>query len=392
MEKIRTPAIRFAGFTEEWEERKIFDVAERYDNLRIPVVANLRIPGLTPYYGANGIQDYVEGFTHEGEFVLVAEDGANDLKNYPVKYVKGRIWVNNHAHVLQGKSGVADNNFLAYEIGRTDIESLLVGCGRAKLNANTMMEIGIFLPFFAEQEKIGEYFSYLDHLIAFYQRKVEKGQAFKRAMLGKMFPKEGALVPEVRFAGFTGNWERRKLGEFTAVTSGFMGDALLTEGEYRITRIETIANGTVDESRVGFSNVKPEGSYLLHKGDILYSNINSINHIGKVAQYQGNSLLYHGINLLRLVPNKEANSDFLLYLLNTEMRKNWAKSHAHQAVSQASINQSLLATQLVEFPSIGEQKAIGAYFKSLDSIITSYQRKIEKLQQLKKAMLEKMFV
>ena len=100
--------------------------------MRIPVAANLRVPGATPYYGANGIQDYVEGFTHDGEFVLVAEDGANDLKNYPVKCVKGRIWVNNHAHVLQGKQNIADNQFLAFSINRADIESLLVGGGRAK--------------------------------------------------------------------------------------------------------------------------------------------------------------------------------------------------------------------------------------------------------------------
>ena len=120
------PEIRFYGFTEAWEQRKVRDIADRFDNLRVPVAANLRISGTTPYYGANGIQDYVEGFTHDGEFVLVAEDGANDFKNYPVKCVKGRIWVNNHAHVLQGKPNIADNQFLAFSINRADIESLLV--------------------------------------------------------------------------------------------------------------------------------------------------------------------------------------------------------------------------------------------------------------------------
>ena len=89
----------------------------------------MRVAGTTPYYGANGIQDYVDGYTHDGEFILVAEDGANDLKNYPVKCVKGRIWVNNHAHVLQGKYDCADNQFLAYAISQADIESLLVGVG-----------------------------------------------------------------------------------------------------------------------------------------------------------------------------------------------------------------------------------------------------------------------
>ena len=114
------PEIRFKGFTEAWEQRKVREVTDRYDNLRIPVAASLRVAGTTPYYGANGIQDYVEGYTHDGEFILVAEDGANDLKNYPVKCVKGRIWVNNHAHVLQGKYACADNQFLAYAISQAD--------------------------------------------------------------------------------------------------------------------------------------------------------------------------------------------------------------------------------------------------------------------------------
>lgn len=163
------PEIRFKGFSDAWEQRKVQDVADRFDNLRIPVAANLRVHGTTPYYGANGIQDYVEGFTHDGEFVLVAEDGANDLKNYPVKCVNGRIWVNNHAHILQGKAGIADNSFLAFAISQSDIESLLVGGGRAKLNAETLMSIEFRLPCLQEQYRIGEYLTQLDHLITLHQ-------------------------------------------------------------------------------------------------------------------------------------------------------------------------------------------------------------------------------
>ena len=173
--------------TSSWEQRKVQDVADRFDNLRIPVAANLRVHGTTPYYGANGIQDYVEGFTHDGEFVLVAEDGANDLKNYPVKCVNGRIWVNNHAHVLQGKAGIADNSFLAFAISQSDIESLLVGGGRAKLNAETLMSIEFRLPCLQEQYRIGEYLTQLDHLITLHQRELEKLQNIKKSMLEKMF-------------------------------------------------------------------------------------------------------------------------------------------------------------------------------------------------------------
>ena len=108
----RVPEIRFKGFDGPWKKRQIVNVAERLDNLRIPVSENMRKKGTVPYYGANGIQDYVEGYTHDGENVLVAEDGANDLKNYPVRCVKGKIWVNNHAHVLQGKLPQKIINFL----------------------------------------------------------------------------------------------------------------------------------------------------------------------------------------------------------------------------------------------------------------------------------------
>ena len=179
----KVPEKRFPGFTDDWERRKAQDVADRFDNLRIPVAANLRVHGTTPYYGANGIQDYVEGFTHDGEFVLVAEDGANDLKNYPVKCVNGRIWVNNHAHVLQGKAGIADNSFLAFAISQSDIESLLVGGGRAKLNAETLMSIEFRLPCLQEQYRIGEYLTQLDHLITLHQRKLEEMKKQKKALM-----------------------------------------------------------------------------------------------------------------------------------------------------------------------------------------------------------------
>ena len=182
-----TPELRFEGFTEPWGQRKVADVANRFDNLRVPVTASLRVPGTTPYYGANGIQDYVEGSTHDGEFVLVAEDGANDLKNYPVRFVNGRSWVNNHAHVLQAKSESADNKYLAYSISQVNIESLLVGGGRAKLNAEALMGINFYLPTFAEQKAIGDYFAAFDSLIDLYRRKYERLLRLKQALLRKMF-------------------------------------------------------------------------------------------------------------------------------------------------------------------------------------------------------------
>ena len=168
-----TPKIRFKGFSDAWEQRKCSEIANRFDGQRIPVAEGKRIPGTTPYYGANGIQDYVDGFTHNGEYVLVAEDGANDLKNYPVQYVFGRIWVNNHAHVLQANS---DNStlFLKFLINSTNMESVLVGGGRAKLNANVLMDLNFIIPKKAEQIVISSLFQNLETLITLHQREQSK--------------------------------------------------------------------------------------------------------------------------------------------------------------------------------------------------------------------------
>ncbi|WOS35073.1 restriction endonuclease subunit S [Listeria monocytogenes] len=160
----KVPRLRFADFDEEWEQRMLNEIANRYDNLRVPITASARSSGTTPYYGANGIQDYVEGFTHDGEFILVAEDGANDVKNYPVQYVNGKIWVNNHAHVLQAKENKHDNKFLMNAIKILKIEPFLVGGGRAKLNSDVMMTLMVKFPCYEGQKnrnfltKIGQYY------------------------------------------------------------------------------------------------------------------------------------------------------------------------------------------------------------------------------------------
>ncbi|MFA5575777.1 MAG: restriction endonuclease subunit S [Tissierellaceae bacterium] len=181
------PKRRFAGFTEPWEVRKLDFLANRFDNLRVPVTASNRISGKVPYYGANGILDYVKGFTHEGEFVLIAEDGANDLYDYPVHYVNGKVWVNNHAHVIQAIDGVSDNKFLKYVFKVFNIEPYLVGGSRAKLNADTMMNLNINTPSVKEQAKIGSFFTNLDSLISTQQSKLNKLQALKNAYLSEMF-------------------------------------------------------------------------------------------------------------------------------------------------------------------------------------------------------------
>ena len=183
----KIPELRFQGFEDDWNEKRLNSITKRLDSYRKPITANKRLPGQTPYYGANGIQDYVKGYTHEGEFVLIAEDGANDVKNYPVRFVKGYIWVNNHAHVLQAKASISNNLFLSYSLKNKNLLPYLVGSGRMKLNADVLMNLLLTIPSFKEQQKIGNLLSKVDQLIELENKKLQNLQQVKKCLLQNMF-------------------------------------------------------------------------------------------------------------------------------------------------------------------------------------------------------------
>jgi len=181
------PRVRFKGFSSKWTEVQLSKIAEKFDNLRVPITASERVKGNIPYYGANGIQDYVEGFTHDGEFILIAEDGASDLSDYPVNLVNGKIWVNNHAHVISGIPNIVINEFLAYSLKQVCIEPFLVGGTRAKLNADVMMKLNVLIAEIKEQVTIGRFFRNLDMQITVQNQKLNKLKQLKTTYLQKMF-------------------------------------------------------------------------------------------------------------------------------------------------------------------------------------------------------------
>lgn len=181
------PETRFTGFTTEWERRRLGDVTVIQNNMRIPITAQNRITGKTPYYGANGIQDYVDGYTHDGENVLIAEDGANSITDYPVTYTQGKIWVNNHAHVLKGNPSEVVTQFLAYILKTYNFSTIIVGGGRSKLNKKALVNIKIKLPQYNEQYSIGSLFATLDKQITLEQQKLQNLQTLKKSLLKAMF-------------------------------------------------------------------------------------------------------------------------------------------------------------------------------------------------------------
>ena len=377
-ENRKTPKLRFKGFTDAWEQRKLGEIADRYDNLRIPVAANLRISGSTPYYGANGIQDYVDGYTHEGEFILVAEDGANDLKNYPVKSVKGRIWVNNHAHVLQGKNEIADNKFLAFAISQADIESLLVGGGRAKLNAEALMEINLLLPEKQEQVSIGNYFVNLDNLITLHQRKLDRLKNIKKSMLDKMFPKDGEVVPEIRFKGFTDAWEQRKLGEIGKCQSGIGFPDAEQGGKngtpfYKVSDMNnsgneqemTYANNYVTDEQIIRKNWKP----IMEVPAVIFAKV-------------GAAIMLNRKRLCRFSFLLDNNT--MAYKFGEKWDTNFGKTifekidltELIQIGALPSYNTTDVENIDIKMPTdMNEQRVLGQYFASLDNLITLHQRK-----------------
>ena len=371
-------SMMFTTSTFSWEQRKVQDVADRFDNLRIPVAANLRVHGTTPYYGANGIQDYVEGFTHDGEFVLVAEDGANDLKNYPVKCVNGRIWVNNHAHILQGKVGIADNSFLAFAISQSDIESLLVGGGRAKLNAETLMSIEFRLPCLQEQYRIGEYLTQLDHLITLHQRKCI-------SFTGRA----GRLISTVNKKRITSSWEQRKFGEVfdCTVPNNTLSRAELSYDEGTVLNVHygdvLIKYGSVldvqkdDIPRIPHRCREDFNGALLQDGDIIIADTAEDETTGKaceISNLQG-SVIVSGLHTMVCRPRNRMALGYLGYYLNSN-----AYHHQllplMQGIKVLSLSRSNIQKTSVSYPTaVKEQQHIAYYFSQLDNLITLHQRK-----------------
>ena len=387
----RVPEIRFKGFDGPWKKRQIVNVAERLDNLRIPVSENMRKKGTVPYYGANGIQDYVEGYTHDGENVLVAEDGANDLKNYPVRCVKGKIWVNNHAHVLQGKPDIANNQFLALAIHQSDIESLLVGGGRAKLNAEVLMKLETEFPVIKEQIIIGEYFTLFDTLITLTQQKLDQLKKLKKACLEKMFPKEGETVPEIRFKGFEGPWEWKKLGGIADIVGGGTPSTSIPEywsGNISWYSPAEIGNKVfVSESqrkitKAGYNHCSAN---ILPPGTVLFT---SRAGIGKTAILEKEGCTNQGFQ--SIIPHKEQLDSYFIYSRTAELKQYGETVGAGSTFVEVSGKQ--MADMDILIPAILEQQVIGGYFRNLDNLISIIQQKLDQLKNLKKALLDRMFV
>ncbi len=392
---MKSPKIRFKEFQNEWDSRIFGDICNKFDNLRIPIAENLRKKGNIPYYGANGIQDYVDGYTHDGEFVLIAEDGANDIKNYPVQYVNGKIWVNNHAHVLQGKNGILNNIFLNYSISSINFEPILVGGSRAKLNASVMDKIQIRIPNdIKEQEAIGEFFKKIDEILDLEKLRFKKFENFKKTMLDKLFVASGENTPRLRLGSFTSNWTSVTLGEVCEIFRGltYSPNDIAKQG-VKVLRSSNIKNSKFIENNDDvFVKEKAVNIKKIQDLDILITSANgSTNLVGKHAIITKAKNMVHGGFMLLL---RAKNPYFINALMDTSWYNNFISLNVHGgngAIGNLKANDLLNAK--IQIPTdLKEQEAIGEFFKKIDEILELSQNRISKLENIKKYLLNKMFV
>ena len=372
------PKIRFKGYQDDWEQRKLEDVVEFLDTIRKPLEGAKRTPGPYPYYGASGIVDYVDGYLFDEELVLLSEDGANITdRNYPVCFLaSGKYWVNNHAHVLRTKDG-NENKFICNSLERKDYKQYNSGMAMPKLNQEVCRSIPISCPSFDEQKKIGAYLNNLDHLITLHQRKCEEVKKLKKFMLQKMFPQNGSLVPKIRFDGFTDDWEQRKLEDavdFLDTLRKPLEGAKRISGPYPYYG----ASGIVDYV----------DGYLFDEELILLSedgaNITDRNYpVCFLASGK-----YWVNNHAHVLRTKDGNEN--KFICNSLERKDYKQYNSGMAMPK--LNQEVCRSIPISCPSFDEQKKIGAYLNNLDHLITLHQQKCADLKILKKYMLQNMFI
>ena len=380
------PDIRFKGFEEEWNQYLIKNVASRHDNLRIPIKESKRKKGNVPYYGANGIQDYVPGYTHNGEYVLVADDGANDLNIYPVQYVNGKVWVNNHAHVLQAKCEYGTNKFLRFAISNLTIKPYLVGCGRLKLNSEVLMTLGIKLPKLDSQIIISKYLYSQDDNIINTSKKIASLKQLKSACLISMFPQQGETVPRVRFKGFDGEWNEQKaeniFRQFIEKNRPDLPVLSATQDRGMVTR-KAIGYDISHDKRneCTYKHILP-GQFVIHlrsfQGGFAHSDIEGI--------------ASPAYTVFEFRDKNQHNDIFWKYIFSSKSFIKQLEKITYGIRDGRSISFDEFKDMKFIIPCVKEQHQIASYFRNLDIQISEQEKRLEKLKQIKAACLDKMFV
>ena len=412
MENNKTPKIRFKGFTDPWGQRKLKETIEYivdnrgknpdyYCSEGIPVIDNFMIrnslyPDLntaTRFIDENLYQNFIRKYNEEDDILLtLVGNGIGNITLFP----------KDKAVIIQNTLGFRakeDKKFLFFLLMANNeaLVKLDRGMAQPSIRQDEILDLDIYVPSNSEQTQIGEYFSNLDNLITLHQRKYNKLLNVKKSMLEKMFPKNGSNIPEIRFKGFTDPWEQRKLGDIvervTRKNQDLVSELPLTiSAQYGL-----IDQNEFFDKRVASKDIS--GYYLIYNGEFAYNKSTSNDApwgaIKRLDRYE-NGVLSTLYIVFKIKNDKETSSDFIATYYDTNI---WHKD-IQAIAAEGARNHGLLNIAPADFfetelklpKNIQEQQKIGAYFSNLDNLITLHQRELEKLQNIKKSMLEKMFV
>ena len=390
-EKQNTPEIRFEGFTDPWEQRKLGDMGTTYGGLTgkskddFGHGAAWFVPYTNVFDNPVGDSTRLERVEIDPSQNVVRRGDAlfTVSSETPEEVGMSSVWPSDLDDLYLNsfcfgyrQDGSFDPSYLAYMLRadsfRNQIEMLAQGISRFNISKGKVMEIEVPVPDKREQARIGRLFVDLDSLITLHQRKYDKLCTVKKSMLDKMFPKSGETEPEIRFEGFTDPWEQRKLGE---VASEFQS------GEF-----------------ISATEITENGDYPVYGGNGLRGYANRYNHegfyalIGRQGALCGNvncadGKAYFTEHAVAVQANQCNDTGFLVYLLS---RMNLGQYSGQSA--QPGLAVSTLKEVETLLPSKHEQYRIGSLLKDLDSLITLHQRKLELLRNIKKSLLDRMFV
>ena len=407
-EQAKVPAIRFAGFTDPWEQRKFVDFVEasgirNKDNLQLESYSVSNDRGFVP-------QD--EQFENGGTMRDADKTAYWIVEPGSFAYNPARINVGSIGYQSTRKNVIVSS---LYEVFKTDhscddrflwhwfksslftkqIEMLQEGGVRLYFFFDKLQKSEIWMPNVDEQRIIGQQFDQLDSLITLHQRKYDKLVVFKKSMLEKMFPKDGESVPEIRFAGFTDPWEQRKLGNCGTTYSGLSGKTKedFGHGNARFVPYTNVFdNPLADTERLEAVEIDSSQNKVAY-GDVFFTvSSETPDEVGMSSVWLSDQDDVY-LNSFCFGYRQDSTFDphYLAYMLRSSSIRSDLTLLA-QGISRFNISKNKVMELSVAVPSAAEQKQIGQYFARLDSLITLHQRKLELLRNIKKSLLDKMFV
>ena len=395
-EKALVPQIRFTSFTDPWEQRKLGEL-EKQDVLHLKrgiVISAADMescPGNYPVYSSSASQNGEMGkygkYMFNQELVTWSIDGGGSVFYRP----KHKFSVTNVCGYVE-TSSMVDCAFLAYQMGY--IHSQIHFDYTVKAHPSVIRDLyTLSWTSLTEQRRIGAFFDRLDSLITLHQRKYDKLCVLKKSMLDKMFPKGGSLYPEIRFAGFTDPWEQRKLGELCSFSKGcgYSKNDLRDQGTPIILYGRLYTNYETQIHSVD-TFVKPlENSVYSEGGEVIIPASGETAEDISIASVVEKPGIILGGDLNVITSSADIDPVFLALELSYG-KPHFDLAKRAQGKSVVHIHNEDIANVFFGHPNIAEQRQIGAFFDRLDSLITLHQRKLELLRNIKKSMLDKMFV